>query len=199
MAHLEVYQRHQLAPDSKQIRVPDVLPVPDTTPDQDAEPIQCNIRIIDLDASPLFTTLSYVWGIDPPNSAHPIVCEDLQIPLTTNCHSALRHLRKKLGKLTIWVDAVCINQIDLAEKQQQVPLMGIFIVLLSWYIYGSEKGHRERIEPCGISRQTVWTNTSQSQGPLLPHGFCCLHPGTGSNVLYQYEVWDSMTAFQLLV
>ncbi|KAF2826116.1 hypothetical protein CC86DRAFT_276577, partial [Ophiobolus disseminans] len=79
-----------------------------------------------LDDQPHFTALSYVWGNDPPTHRCFqlfVECEGAKLQVTANCHSALRHLRKKLGKMTIWVDAVCINQFDLAEKSQQIPLM----------------------------------------------------------------------------
>ena len=37
--------------------------------------------------------------------------------------AALRHLRQKYGRITIWTDALCINQMDNDEKSWQVPLM----------------------------------------------------------------------------
>lgn len=43
--------------------------------------------------------------------------------ITTNLESALRHLRTK-GYARLWVDAVCINQDDKAERSQQLLWMG---------------------------------------------------------------------------
>ena len=40
-----------------------------------------------------------------------------------NLESALRHLRHESEELVIWVDALCINQKDLAEKNSQVQKM----------------------------------------------------------------------------
>jgi len=113
----EVYQMHQLAPDSKQIRI---LNIKSTN---DNEPIKCSLEVVNVETDTGFTALSYVWGtyaIQPDT----IICDDIRFEVTSNCHSALWHLRKKLGSFRIWVDAICINQQDGDEKSQQIPLMG---------------------------------------------------------------------------
>ncbi|KAK7997061.1 hypothetical protein PG989_005101 [Apiospora arundinis] len=43
---------------------------------------------------------------------------------TTNLVRALKHLRRKKGIRTLWIDALCINQRDLVEKQVQIRRMG---------------------------------------------------------------------------
>ncbi|KAF2001907.1 heterokaryon incompatibility, partial [Amniculicola lignicola CBS 123094] len=68
-----------------------------------------------------FTALSYVWG--PPGPSHVFLL-GIPFPVTSNCYSALWHLRKKLGAFCIWVDALCIEQANIKEKEQQIPLMG---------------------------------------------------------------------------
>jgi hypothetical protein len=42
---------------------------------------------------------------------------------TVNLHSALQHLRRETEELTLWVDAICINQSDNDEKSWQVQQM----------------------------------------------------------------------------
>jgi hypothetical protein len=123
----ELWSLYQLCslpprPRSKCIRVLDILAPSPSLPDPDNDPIQCNLRVIKFDAHP-FTALSYVWGAYnlPPDF---ITCNGVQIQVTNNCFSALKHLRKKLGTFTIWLDAVCINQDDQVEKSRQIPLMG---------------------------------------------------------------------------
>lgn len=44
--------------------------------------------------------------------------------MTRNLEIALRHLREVFGRLTLWIDALCINQCDDAEKGVQVSMMG---------------------------------------------------------------------------
>lgn len=118
-----LYQSCQLPPNSKCARLLDILPVPTSASNPDSEPIKSKLRVINLDDCPRFTALSYVWGTYAPIS-HFIICDNVKVNIPSNCHSALRHLRKKLGKLTIWLDSVCINQDDQDEKLQQIPLMG---------------------------------------------------------------------------
>lgn len=43
---------------------------------------------------------------------------------TLNCQEMLRYLRPRRDVRTIWVDAICINQRDLNERQTQVAKMG---------------------------------------------------------------------------
>jgi Heterokaryon incompatibility protein (HET) len=42
----------------------------------------------------------------------------------TNLEKALRRFRKEKLHQVLWVDAICINQIDMAERSKQVPIMG---------------------------------------------------------------------------
>ncbi|KAH9206931.1 heterokaryon incompatibility, partial [Leptodontidium sp. 2 PMI_412] len=42
---------------------------------------------------------------------------------TPNLAEALKEIRKKKRREVLWVDAMCINQEDLKEKNQQLPLM----------------------------------------------------------------------------
>jgi Heterokaryon incompatibility protein (HET) len=113
----QLYQNLCLPTTSKFIRVLDVYAVKN-----EHEPITGDLRVINLDEDPSFAALSYVWGIDI--SPEYIECGGHPVKVTRNCYSALRHLRKLFGKLTIWVDAICINQADGDEKQHQLPLMG---------------------------------------------------------------------------
>jgi hypothetical protein len=119
----DMYQGYDLPPSSRSIRVLDIYPVPGSSENIQAEPVMCTFRVIDLNDSPHFTALSYVWGKDSPTSQYSIVCEGVQVPVTQNCQSALKHLRQRLGQFSIWVDALCIKQNDLVEKAQQIPLM----------------------------------------------------------------------------
>jgi hypothetical protein len=108
-------------PLSKCIRV---LNVEATQADHNS-PIIARLDVIDLASSPKpsFTALSYVWGEELER--HTILCNGIRLGVTWNCMSALRHLRDTLGRFTIWVDAICINQRDNDyEKKQQLPLMG---------------------------------------------------------------------------
>jgi hypothetical protein len=69
-----------------------------------------------------FEALSYCWG----SGDMPFVLETSEgaIPITASLDSSLRRLRLPDVNRPLWADAVCINQQDSSEKEQQVPLMG---------------------------------------------------------------------------
>ncbi|RYP15780.1 hypothetical protein DL765_005506 [Monosporascus sp. GIB2] len=91
------------------------------------EPLRCSIATTDLDTSPVYNALSYVWG-DPSSSNIPgntVLLDGHPFPVTANLLTALRHLRPPAGAgaTALWVDAVCINQQDLDERRHQVTMM----------------------------------------------------------------------------
>lgn len=69
-----------------------------------------------------YEALSYVWG--SPQPAQQIRVNGTGFHVGPNLHSALQHLRLKDKIRRLWVDAVCINQRDNAEKSVQVAQMG---------------------------------------------------------------------------
>lgn len=120
------------------IRVLDILPVDSLAPDSDNALVRAKIRVIDLQNEPIFTALSYVWGNFWPEPDF-ILCEDVKVNVSINCKSALINLRRKLGNFCVWVDAVCINQKDGPEKEQQIPLMcKIYTLAQAVYIWLGE-------------------------------------------------------------
>ncbi|KAK3294102.1 heterokaryon incompatibility protein-domain-containing protein [Chaetomium fimeti] len=80
-----------------------------------------------------FTALSYVWGLPTTTTALPhLTINTLPVPVTPNLHSAITRLARQRWAGHLWVDALCINQADTAEKNTQVPLMS--------RIYGAAEG-----------------------------------------------------------
>lgn len=76
--------------------------------------------------------LSYTWG--EPVFSKTLFCEQGFIKITENLDLALRRLRHHADVHALWVDAVCINQADIAERTAQVRLM--------WRIYSqAQKVH----------------------------------------------------------
>lgn len=88
---------------------------------QDA-PIVCNLIHVSLNSDVQYLALSYVWG--DPSRTLPIQLDGHTFQVTENLEAALRHVRLISTPRTFWIDAVCINQTDIAERNQQVELMG---------------------------------------------------------------------------
>jgi hypothetical protein len=106
--------------------------------------IHCSLSTVILHNSPSYDALSYTWGDPRPplfrgvasgqyRRKYRIICDNLGIDVTTNLYNALKRLRQMhhntstLGipalQKYVWVDAICINQQDIAERSSQVALM----------------------------------------------------------------------------
>ena len=114
-------------------------------PGKNDEPLVCSLHISRLRKIPYFEAISYVWGSDDRN--HEILCDGEIVKITTNLHDVLRRVRLATASRTLWADSICINQEDLAEKGEQVRLMGAIFskadrVLVC--VGENEDGHAER-------------------------------------------------------
>ena len=87
---------------------------------QDAS-IVCNLMYASLEDECQYLALSYVWG--DPSRTLPIQIDGQVFHVTENLEAALRHLRLISTPSTFWIDAICINQADIAERNHQVELM----------------------------------------------------------------------------
>ncbi|CAK7239044.1 MAG: hypothetical protein STHCBS139747_000465 [Sporothrix thermara] len=110
-------------------------------------PLRISLFHASLDNPPEYEALSYVWGkswgqftvhIQDAHAGDDGNNDDLAqlpaLPVTPNLDRALRHLRFRIKKAAdgsatipharvLWVDALCINQQDPAERSRQVQQM----------------------------------------------------------------------------
>ena len=87
----------------------------------DDAPISCTVETVLLSQARPFSALSYCWG-----SADDIAVITLNgdsVTIRRNLWYFLKSLRHLKGTLSIWVDYICINQEDVAERGHQVQLM----------------------------------------------------------------------------
>ena len=83
--------------------------------------IRCHFSVVSLDDEPEYEALSYVWG--EASDTREIEVGERPRSVTANLFSALRHLRLQDESRVLWVDALCINQLDLQERALQVSRM----------------------------------------------------------------------------
>ena len=81
----------------------------------------CRLRTVRLSEKPRYEALSYCWGDLTFNQQ--IHCNDKPLAITTNLYAALTRLRHITEPRVLWADAICINQQDTNERNQQVRLM----------------------------------------------------------------------------
>ena len=74
--------------------------------------------IVSEDRNEEYEALSYTWG--EPEFTHTLMCNSKPVGITHNLHEALQRLRKRHARRYLWVDAICINQFDNAERARQI-------------------------------------------------------------------------------
>lgn len=84
-------------------------------------PILCGIHHVSLSSKPKFEALSYTWG-DEENQG-VIFLLGKPFNARENLIAALRRLRFRSAPRLLWIDAICIDQKNLTEKEFQLPLM----------------------------------------------------------------------------
>ena len=100
------------------------------SPGQWEEPLRCEILHDILDNPSPYEALSYMWG--DLTATTTIVINQHRITITKSLEAALRHLRKADEIRTLWVDALCIDQENVEERNVQVPQM--------WRIFSKAHG-----------------------------------------------------------
>ena len=83
--------------------------------------IHCDIFHRNLEDNDEYEALSYTWG--DASDTLPIQIGSHTLNITKNLHIALQHLRLGDKPRKLWVDAICINQKDIPERNLQVPKM----------------------------------------------------------------------------
>lgn len=111
-------------PSSQSIRILWIHPASST------DKVVCTLEVANLDVHPAYLALSYTWG--DPSSVKSIECNSVSSTVTENLFAALVRFRDRKERVAIWVDQLCINQNDLAERAQQVRIMGQVYVRASW-------------------------------------------------------------------
>lgn len=139
----------------------------------------CDVRAIHGDDSPPpeYEALSYAWGseADPArvrvrSRSHKHDPHSYYLSITRNLGDALRALRKydpaagdpegtiasSLSRV-LWIDAICINQADAAEKGPQVAMMGSIYQsasrVIAWLGSADESSHRAMRFMCSVGMQ----------------------------------------------
>lgn len=85
--------------------------------------LRCTLTVYALENSlePSYETISYAWG--DPLPAAKVVVNSFTLLFPQETQRALLRLRLPDRPRILWIDAVCINQVDLVERGEQVAIM----------------------------------------------------------------------------
>ncbi|KAL2060929.1 hypothetical protein VTL71DRAFT_8981 [Oculimacula yallundae] len=109
-----------LEPDS--FRILHLQPSPDRTAQIHCTLEHTRLSAYDYDIIVQYTALSYVWG--DASDQRIVHVNGQPVSITRNLYDALECLRDEKRVSYIWADAICINQLDLLERNSQVRQMG---------------------------------------------------------------------------
>lgn len=141
--NLEPMQYLPLDRSSKEIRILKI------EPGITGSEIRCTLVHIALqEAADNYAALSYTWG-SQQNLKH-VYCNGRRLLVTSNLHFAMERCRERqLPGDKFWIDAICINQQDIPERESQVSMMaGIYREARFVLVFlGESDGNAELIPP----------------------------------------------------
>ncbi len=97
-----------------------------------SDPVSVTVEPFSLEQLPPYEALSYTWGKalatdlegdNEPEITHEILMNTKRISVTSNLYDGLIAMRNDV-KGYLWIDSLCINQVDIQERASQVLLMG---------------------------------------------------------------------------
>lgn len=91
-------------------------------PGHGGDPIRLSIIHVKVNEKPEYEALSYCWGKDEDDD-YRVISDNAPLDVRRNVYEALHRLRLKDRKRKLWIDALSINQDDIAERSSQVRAM----------------------------------------------------------------------------
>ena len=120
------------------------------SPGTEDTPAECRLETVSLVDDVPFTALSYVWG--DPMITKDIILNGSLVSVTVNLANALAYVKEHWQQqhpdgdpfsFRVWIDAICINQNDVMERNQQVQIMSYIYsqaeLVLAWLGSGNEE------------------------------------------------------------
>lgn len=115
-AHVRGFRYTPLCKATEQIRLI-VL-----NPGLEEDRLDCNVIHTHLTEPMVYETISYCWGSQDAGTA--IMLQGQQVWTSANAAAALAGMRLPTHKRFLWIDALCIDQQNEAERNHQVRMMG---------------------------------------------------------------------------
>jgi hypothetical protein len=138
--YLEAFQYDRLTqPDT--IRILQLQPSLDSSSPIHGILIAARLSDYNTDLIEHYVALSYVWGsLEDPQT---IILNGRLFKVTRNLSNALYGLREQHRVVPLWIDAICINQDDILERNQQIQMMGdIYGIARHTVIYLGESNEK---------------------------------------------------------
>ena len=118
LLHPERYYKYDWLSDAgAQVRLVEFCTEPVSTQ------IQVRLTTHDIRSLPCYIAISYEWGTS--KASRLILVDGRAMLVGKNCYRVLRQVQRQGASVYYWIDAICIDQWNNAEKSKQVQLMGM--------------------------------------------------------------------------
>lgn len=109
------------------------------------DPLSCRLIHIKFAERRKFKALSYMWGNDDVKER--IILDGAEFYVGQNLWDALHCLRSSGNRMPFWIDAICINQHDIPERNKQLAMMKWIYFRADTVVIWLGKKY-SRYEPC---------------------------------------------------
>jgi hypothetical protein len=144
---MSVFYRYEELPRSGYIRVMTLHPASRLD-----DHVFCDLETTPLGSSGNYAALSYSWGMDKDGDVSLsclITISGKALAITQKLFEGLRRIRDQVISKRLWIDAVCINQGDIPERNAQVAQMARVYScathVIIWLGEGRSEGQDEAI------------------------------------------------------
>jgi hypothetical protein len=131
----EPYSYQQL-PSDQHIRLLELYPVNETK-----HGLEGNLSIYELQNAPPYECLSYTWG--RKDADRSLKLNSSAFPIRPNLEAALLRLRGSDEIRILWIDAVCIDQLNIPERNSQVSIMRDIYATADHVVVWLAKEHKD--------------------------------------------------------
>ena len=155
-----------------------------------ADVVECELITTSLDRCEDFLALSYCWGSDKQNEL--MLCNGQSHHISTSFNAALKTFResaKTRGRL-LWCDAVSIDQDNLAERNEQLPVIRrIYSEADACFVH---LGEGEQLVTQGLDLMLrldhlqKYQNTPEKHGSIPTNALLTLLPSRGHTCWAEY-------------
>ncbi|KAK2597585.1 hypothetical protein N8I77_012363 [Diaporthe amygdali] len=121
--------------------------------------IRADLEIVGINERHHYDAISYTWADENGGTTKccSIILEPpgVSLPITRNCDSVLRRVRKHTSR--VWIDAVCIDQGNIQERGKQVNMMPLIYMGASrTFLYVGEASDDSALVLGNLSKG-IWT------------------------------------------
>jgi hypothetical protein len=168
--------------------------------------LSCSLHVFGIRDAPNFAALSYTWG--SPDVLHDILVDGKRLTVRHNLWAALRTLKNHdaLKEMEapaeyFWIDAICIDQRNVHERNHQVSMMQRIFSLAQYVIawLGEADEHSSHAIMALASRSKHWHFAEESREDFSKFERDLPVPFDYQNSLFTRAYWSRLWIVQEFV